>query len=64
MKRGDFYEDDEPVAEVAAAFEAGQPAVTAAPVRGWTYWLGSDMQLHPLSTSGAPVRAVLGEDQP
>lgn len=55
MKRGDFYEDDEPLADVEAAFAAGQEAVTAAPVRGWTYWLDAGLQLRELSTCGAPV---------
>ncbi len=55
MKRGDFYEDDEPLADVQAAFAAGQQAVTAAPARGWAYWLAADMTLRELSTCGAPV---------
>ena len=42
MERGDFYEDDEPVDDVVAAFTAGEPVVTARPVetkRGWTSFL-------------------------
>jgi hypothetical protein len=41
MKRGEFYEEDEPVEAVDAAFAAGDKFVTAAPdtgsaaVRGW-----------------------------
>lgn len=63
MKRGDFYEDDEPVADVVAAFTDGPHAVTAAPVRGWTYWLAPDMTLRELSTCGAPVAVrALRED--
>ncbi len=57
-RRGDFYEDDEPLADVVAAFEAGEPAVTAAPVRGWTYFLGPNYELLPLTTMGGVVRVV------
>jgi len=38
MKRGDFYEEDEPVEDVAAAFNAGQVVLTegaAEAPRGW-----------------------------
>lgn len=31
----DFYEDDEPVADVLAAFEAGEKVTTRKPVRGY-----------------------------
>jgi hypothetical protein len=30
-RRGDFYEDDEPIEEVVAAFDSGEPVVTAPP---------------------------------
>ena len=33
--RNDFYEDDEPVEDVLAAFEAGEEGVTAPPPRLW-----------------------------
>lgn len=39
MKRGDFYEDDESIEDVTAAFAAGDKFLTAAPegpVNGWT----------------------------
>jgi hypothetical protein len=40
MKRGEFFEEDEPVEEIVAAFSAGPELVTAAlpegPPRGWT----------------------------
>lgn len=35
MKRGDFYEDDEPIADVVAAYETGVPATSRRP-----WWLG------------------------
>jgi hypothetical protein len=34
-RRGDFYEDDEPVEKLVAAFEQGQRVVTAPPGEGW-----------------------------
>jgi len=30
-RRGDFYEDDEPIEDVVAAFDNGEPVVTAPP---------------------------------
>ena len=33
-RRGDFYEDDEPIDEVRAAFERGEKHLTAAPDHG------------------------------
>lgn len=33
-ERGDFYEDDEPVADVVRAFAEGRPAETRQP-KGW-----------------------------
>lgn len=35
MKRGDFHEEDEPVAKVAAAYDDGMPATSRRP-----WWLG------------------------
>lgn len=55
MRRGDFYEDDEPVSDVLKAFERGEQCVTSRPVRGWTYFLTPDMTLRELSTYGAPI---------
>jgi hypothetical protein len=43
MKRGDFYEEDEPVENVVAAFDAGSKFATgdpAEPTRGWNTSLG------------------------
>lgn len=35
-KRGDFYEEDEPIEKLTAAYEHGRPFVTAPPVQaGW-----------------------------
>lgn len=42
VKRGEFYEDDEPVEDVVTAFDAGEKFLTARPVehqRGWTRFL-------------------------
>jgi len=42
MERGDFYEDDEPLEDVVAAFNTGEPVETAHPAetkRGWTSFL-------------------------
>lgn len=36
MRDNDFYEDDEPVAGLVAAFEAGEKQVTAPPCQGAT----------------------------
>lgn len=39
MSKDDFYEDDEPLADIEARFEAGEKDVTAAPSRGKTMHL-------------------------
>jgi hypothetical protein len=42
MERGEFYEDDEPIEEVVAAFDAGETFVTAPRDerrRGWNRFL-------------------------
>lgn len=52
----DFYEDDEPLDAVKAAFAAGEPGVTSGPVRGWNYRLDQDMHLiEVVPTLGAPL---------
>ena len=53
IRRGDFYEDDEPVDKVIAAFEAGEPVQTEAPTRGFNFQLGQDGPVEP--TTAAPV---------
>ena len=58
MERGDFYEEDEPVDEIVAAFDAGEPFVTANPTeprRGWTKFLRLG---EGRSTSTVPVRGI------
>lgn len=52
----DFYEDDEPLDAIKAAFADGEPAVTSGPVRGWNYRLDQDMHLAEVApTLGAPL---------
>jgi hypothetical protein len=36
MERGEFYEDDEPVEDVVAAFDAGEAFVTGAHIANLT----------------------------
>lgn len=36
MEPGDFYEDDEPVEKILAAFEAGEKFETTPPRRAWS----------------------------
>lgn len=35
MRRGDFYEEDEPVQDLLTAFEQGDKVTTAVPEQGW-----------------------------
>jgi hypothetical protein len=49
---GDFYEEDEPVAGVRAAFERGEKGRTRRPVQGQTEQLWPDVDVRLL----APVR--------
>lgn len=58
---GDFYEEDEPVGEVLAAFEAGQKGVTGKRA-GWSdylrlpgLWLAAGVMPSATSTRGAEV---------
>lgn len=55
--RSEFYEDDEPLADVVAAFDAGEKSTTRAPVRGETqyYALGTRPARHRVTTAAAPV---------
>ena len=53
MKRGDFYEDDESIGELMAAFEAGEPFVTEPP-RGQTWFLDGEFRPQRQSTTGSP----------
>lgn len=53
---GGFYEDDEPVGELQAQFDAGGKGVTRAPVLLWLpavglKWLNSNDRLHPMAKS-------------
>ncbi|TCN40501.1 hypothetical protein EV644_106430 [Kribbella orskensis] len=60
ITRGDdFYEDDEPVENVKAAFERGTKGVTA-PQRGFNLFVAvpsSDVVVVPDSMANAPVHA-------
>lgn len=47
--RGDFYEDDEPVGRLLAAYEGGQEVVTVAPPI-WNVRFGAD----PVLNRGVP----------
>lgn len=38
----DFYEEDEPVADVIAAFERGRKVLTRRPARGQTVYLDGE----------------------
>lgn len=58
MRPGDFYEDDEPVADVVAAFEAGESVITECP-HGQTWFLDANLKPRRLSTSGAPFTVAL-----
>jgi uncharacterized protein YaiL (DUF2058 family) len=52
----EFYEDDEPAADVLAAFAAGEKAVTRAPVRGETRYLVVGNRLaQRVTTAAAPA---------
>ena len=42
MDPNDFYEDDEPVEDVIAAFERGRKVLTAPPSRAQTIYLDSN----------------------
>jgi hypothetical protein len=53
-ERGDFYEDDEPVDKVIAAFDAGEPVTTEAPSRGFNFRLGHDGPVES-ATTATPV---------
>lgn len=45
MSRDDFYEDDEPVGDVLAAFEAGEPTITARSAWGVDVKLGQKIRV-------------------
>ena len=42
MHSNDFYEEDEPVEDVVAAFERGRKVLTRQPGRGQTVYLDSN----------------------
>jgi hypothetical protein len=62
MERGEFFEDDEPVEDVLAAFSAGQVVLTAGarttPERGWTASVQISGQASPGDTYAASVACV------
>ncbi len=62
MERGEFFEDDEPVEDVLAAFSAGQVVLTAGsrttPERGWTASVQISGQTGPGDTYAASVACV------
>lgn len=58
--REDFYEDDEPVANVTAAFGSGQQDVTEPPRRGVSqYFAAAGYSLRPASVTNQADRELI-----
>jgi len=61
MKRGEFYEEDESIEDITAAFAGGDKFLTEAaaePQRGWTASIRLPGRASPGDTYLAPVACV------